>query len=139
MYQFHLFLFFLNLKLLSWLAFYIYIYIYIFFFLNKFIFVCIGSLLRRAGATLCWGMRASHCRGFSCCGTRAVGGWAQQLWCTGLGAPRHVGFFQTRDRTCVPCTGRRTPNHCATRQVPCIIFLLNNGGPVQRSALSFKN
>ena len=25
---------------------------------------------------------------------------------------------QTRDRTCVPCIGRRILNHCATREVP---------------------
>ena len=29
--------------------------------------------LRRAGATLCCGARASHCGGFSCCGARALG------------------------------------------------------------------
>ena len=26
----------------------------------------------------------------------------------------------TRDRTCVPCIGRRIPNHCSTREVPKI-------------------
>ena len=28
-----------------------------------------------------------------------------------------MGSSQTRDRTCVPCIGRRIPNHCATREV----------------------
>ena len=40
----------------------------------------------------------------------------------GLAAPRHVGSFQTRDWTCVPCIGRRILNHCATREVPDIVF-----------------
>ena len=46
-----------------------------------FIFGCIGSLLLRvgflqlwqAGATLCCSARASHCSGFSCCGSWALG------------------------------------------------------------------
>ena len=89
---------------------------------------------------------ASHCSGFSCCGARALGAWAsvvvacalqqlwlagsrvqaQQLWPTGLVAPRHVGSSQTRARTCVPCIGRRILNHCATREVlKTVIFLKN--------------
>ena len=50
------------------------------------------------------------------CGARAPDAQAQQLWCTGLVAPRHVGSSQTRARTRVPCIGRRTLNHCATRE-----------------------
>ena len=55
-------------------------------FLNKFIYIlfifgCIGSsllragflYLRRAGATLRCGARASSYGGFSCCGARALG------------------------------------------------------------------
>ncbi|XP_054943847.1 threonine--tRNA ligase 2, cytoplasmic isoform X2 [Physeter macrocephalus] len=30
--------------------------------------------------------------------------------------PRHVGSSQTGARTCVPCIGRQTLNHCATRE-----------------------
>ena len=33
-------------------------------------------------------------------------------------APRHVGSSQTRARTRVPCIGRQTLNHCATREAP---------------------
>ena len=52
--------------------------------LRLFFFGCIGSSLlragflqlRRAGATLRRGARASHCGGFSCCGTWALGMWA---------------------------------------------------------------
>ena len=40
------------------------------------------------------------------------------MWLTGLVAPRHVGSSQTRARTRVPCTGRQTLNHCATREAP---------------------
>ena len=38
----------------------------------------------------------------SSCGTQA-----QQLWCTGLVALQHVGSYQTRAQTRVPCIGRR--------------------------------
>ena len=38
------------------------------------------------------------------------------MWLTGLVAPQHVGSSQTRARTRVPCIGRQTPNHCATRE-----------------------
>ena len=49
--------------------------------LSFFLFGCIGSSLlragflwlRRVGATLCCGARASHCGGFSCCGAWALG------------------------------------------------------------------
>ena len=60
--------------------------------------------------------------GFSSCST-----WAQQLWHTGLVAPQHVGSSRTRDRTHVPCIGRRILNHCPIREVPgqhrILIFL----------------
>ena len=62
------------------------------------------------------------------CGARALGTRAQQLWLTGLVAPRHVGSFLTRARTHVPCIGRRILNHCATREVPHpFLFLLSLG------------
>ena len=100
------------------------------FFLNYlfylFIFGCVGSSflcegflqLQRVGATLHRGARASHCRGLSCCGAQAPDAQAQQLWLTGPVAPQHVGSSQTRTGTRVPCLGRRTPNHCATREAP---------------------
>ena len=43
--------------------------------------------------------------GFSSCGP------------VGLVAPRHVGSSRTRDRTCVPCTGRWILSHWTTREV----------------------
>ena len=57
--------------------------------------------------------------GFSTCGV-----WAQQLWCTGLVAPRHVGSSRTRARTHVLCIGRRILNHWATREAQSQLFLL---------------
>ena len=58
---------------------------FFFFFINLFIFGCVGSLflcegflwLRRAGATLHRGARASHYRGLSCCGAQAPDAQAQ--------------------------------------------------------------
>ena len=44
------------------------------------------------------------------------------LWLTGPAAPRQVGSSQTRARICVPCIGRQIPNHCATREAPCMIL-----------------
>ena len=46
---------------------------------------CTGFLqLRRAGATLRCGARASHCGGFSCCGAWALGMWASGVVALGL-------------------------------------------------------
>ena len=41
----------------------------------------------------------------------------QESWYTGLPPPQHVGTFQTRDQTCVPCTGRQILIHCTTMEV----------------------
>ena len=57
-------------------------------------------------------------RGLSCCGAQAPDAQAQQLWLTGLVAPRPVGSSQTRARTRVPCISRQILNHCATREAP---------------------
>ena len=56
------------------------------------------------------------------CGAQAPDAQAQQLWLTGLVAPRHVGSSQARARTRVPCIGRQTLNHCATREAPIYFF-----------------
>ena len=106
--------------------FFIFLFFY-FYFLNfylLFIFGCVGSSflcegslqLRQAGATLHRGARASHHCSLSCCGAQAPDAQAQQLWPTGPAAPRHAGSSQTRARTRVPCIGRQTLNHCATRE-----------------------
>ena len=46
------------------------------------------------------------------------------MWLTGLVAPRHVGSSQTRARTRVPCIGRQTLNHCATREALYVLFYM---------------
>ena len=48
---------------------------------------------------------------------------AQYLWHTGLVTLRHVGSSWTRDRTCVPCTGRQILNHWAIREVLWFLHL----------------
>ena len=108
--------------------------LFFFFFFNfiyLFIYGCVGSSflcegflqLWQAGSTLHRGARASRYRGLSCCGAHAPDAQAQQLWLTGLVAPQHVGSSQTRARTPVPCIGRQTLNHCATREALFIRFL----------------
>ena len=67
-------------------------------------------------------MRASHCCGLSPCGAQAPDVQAQQPWIMGPAAPQHVGSSWTRARTRVPCIGRRTLNHCATREAPRPFF-----------------
>ena len=102
-----------------------------FFFFNLFIYGCVGSSFLREvflqlwqeGATLHHSVQASHYRGLSCFGAQAPDAQAQQLWLTGPVAPRHVGSSQTRARTRVPCIGRQTLNHCATREAH-MMFLL---------------
>ncbi|XP_059949924.1 BLOC-1-related complex subunit 8 isoform X1 [Mesoplodon densirostris] len=67
--------------------------------------------------------RASHCCGLSRCRAQAPDAQAQRPWLTGPAAPRHAGSSWTRARTCVPCIGRRTLNHCATREAQYPDFL----------------
>ena len=69
---------------------------------------CVGFSLQ--WPLLSWSTGSRHA-GFSSCGSRA-----QYLWHTGLVAPQHVGFSQTRVRTRVPCIGRQILNHCGTRE-----------------------
>ena len=104
---------------------------FFFFFkpLGLFIYGCVGSSflcegflqLQRAGATPHRGARASHYRSLSCCGAQAPEAQAQQVWLTGLVAPRHVGSSQTRARTRVPCISRQILNHCTTREAPVVV------------------
>ena len=110
--------------LISYLFYTQYKCVYMNYFIYLFIYGCVGFSflcegflqLWQAGATLHRGARASHHRGLSCCGAQAPDTQAQQLWLTGPVARRHVGSSQTRARTRVPCIGRQTLNHCATRE-----------------------
>ena len=112
------------------LHFFFFLINFIYLLLSLFFFGCVGSSflcegflqLRRAGATPHCGARASHYCCLSRCGAQAPAAQAQQLWLTGPVAPRHAGSSQTRARTRVPRTGRRTPNHCATREAPLALF-----------------
>ena len=103
-------------------------YLFIYLFWLCWVFVsCEGFLqLWQAGATLHRGAQAFHYRGLSCCGAQAPDVQARQLWLTGLVAPRHVGSSQTRARTRIPCIGRQILNHCATREAPRYVFLLQD-------------
>ena len=104
--------------------FFFFFLIFIYYLFIMFIFGCVGSSflcegfpqLRRVGATLHRGARASHHRGLSRCGAEVPDAQAQQLRLTGPVAPWHVASSQTRARTRVPCIGRQTLNHCATRE-----------------------
>ena len=93
---------------------------------------CVGFSLR--WLLLLWSM-GSRRVGLSSCGLWAQQPWltgsraqAQQLWPTALVALRCVGSSQTRARTCVPCIGRRIPNHCTTREVPRVLILNGYSG-----------
>ena len=105
-------------------------------------FGCVGSSLLCTGFLYLQRVWSSHCGGllrntgsrrvgFSSCAMWAQQLWlagsraqAQQLWCTGLVALWHVGSSRTRDQTPVPCVGRQILNHCATREVPGVVFFL---------------
>ena len=81
------------------------------------------SLVVASGATLRRSARAFHRHGLSCCGAQAPVAQAQWLWLTGPVAPRHMGSSQTRARTRVPCIGRQTLNHWASREALFHSFL----------------
>ena len=108
-----------------------------FLIIYLFIYGCVGSSFLsegflqpwQVGATLHRSARAFHCRGLPCCRAQAPDAQAQQLWRTGLVAPRHVGSSQTRAQTHVSCINRQTLNHCATREARhslLVEFLLRN-------------
>ena len=120
-----------------------FIYLFIYFWL-RWVFVAASglplvagsgdySLLRCSGFSLWWLLlsRSTGSRrvGLSSCGRWAQQLWlvgsraqAQQLWHTGPVAPRHVGSSRTRARARVPCSGKRIPNHCATREAPVCLL-----------------
>ena len=76
-----------------------------------------------------WGYSWLHCvaslaaeHGLSSCGywTLALGFSSCDAWA--LVAPGYLGSSQTRDQSCVPCIGRRTPIHHATREVLYLVI-----------------
>ena len=119
--------------------------LFIYFWLHwVFVAVCGLSLVAESGGhsslqcpgfSLRWLLllrsTGSRHAGVSSCGTRAQQLWlvgsrvqAQQLWHTGLVAPRHVGSSRTRARTRVPCVGRQVLNHCTTREALLLQILI---------------
>ena len=82
------------------------------------------SSLQCAGFSLWWLLllrsMGSRRAGFSSCGLWVLKRRFSSCGARGLVAPRHVGSSWIRDRTRVPCIGRRILNHCATREVPLI-------------------
>ena len=89
------------------------------------------------------GAQASHCGGFSC-EAQALGALAsavaacraQWLWHVGPVALQRVESSQTRDRTRVPCIGRRSVIHCTTKGSPFpSIFNLIPGLQASKSKL----
>ena len=68
-------------------------------------------------------MRASHCCGPSRCGAQAPDAQAQRPWLTGSATLRHVVSSRTGARTHVPRIGRRSVNHCTTREAPELYIL----------------
>ena len=107
------------------------VFIHLFLLINLFISGCVGSSLPCAGCSSLWcpgfSLRwllllqstGSRCVGFSSCGSRAV---ECRLSSCGTRAWRHVGSSQTRAGTRVPCIGRQILNHCATKEVPKVVF-----------------
>ena len=118
----------------------------IFFFLVSFYFWLHWALIAARGLSLIavsGGYSSLRCTGFSLrwlfflrsTGSRRTG--LQQLWLEGsraqaqqfrrplgLVAPRHVVTSRNRDRTHVPCIGRRILNHCAIREVQGILIFI---------------
>ena len=107
-----------------------FIYLFIFGYTGCSLLHAALRQLLRVGATLCCSAWAPHWGGFSCYGAQALehtgfnccGLWAHQLRLEGLVALQHVESSQTRNRTCVPCTGRLILNHWITRNVLITVF-----------------
>ena len=74
---------------------------------------CSWAFLRSTG---------SRSVGFRSCSSRLYTTQVQQLTQRGLVASWHVGSFQIRAQTCVPCTGSWILNHQTSREALIIFF-----------------
>ena len=115
-----IYLFFLNVHFLFFLNLLLFIYL----FWLCWVFISVRGLSPVAASG---GHSSSRCAGLPLSQplllrSKAPDAQAQQLWLTGLVAPRHVGSSQTRARTRVPCIGRWTLNHCATREAQSLFY-----------------
>ena len=102
-----------------------YFILFIYFWL-PWVFIAAGGLSLVAVSR---GYSLLRCAGFSL-------QWLLLLWSTGsrrvssvvvahgLSCSAACGIFPDQGSNPVPCTGRRIPNHCATRKVPGIEFLI---------------
>ena len=90
--------------------------------ISFFIFDCTGSSLlcagffyfQQAGATLRWGVQASHCSSFSCGKARALGAWASVVVVQELSCSVACGIFPIKLMS--PALARGF--HCTSREVP---------------------
>ena len=117
---------------------YLFILFYCLFLAALGLYFCVWTTLQlqRTGFSLGWLLllrstdsRSSDSRNFSSCGSRAQQLWlavsralAQQLCCTGLVVPWHMGSFWTRDGTCVPGIGRWILNHWTIKEALCCVL-----------------
>ena len=69
-------------------------------------------------------VRGISCGGFSCCRARLWGTQASVFVGYGLVALWHVESSWTRDRTCVPCIGRRFLYHWPPGKSQCFRMFL---------------
>ena len=97
-----------------------------------FSFGCAGPFFAARGLSLGAASRnyTNCCAGFSLLQllllqSTSFGAQAQYLCCLSLVAPRHMVSSQTRDQTCVPCTGRWILYHWTTREVSLSGFQLS--------------
>ena len=85
--------------------------------------IAVASLVAEHGLQACGLQQLQHAVSvLVACGLSSCGSQAQQLWHTGLFAPRHVGSSRIRDQTRVPCIGRseerRVGKECRSRWSP---------------------
>ena len=127
---------------------FIFIPFFLFFkLINLFVFIfgCVGSSLLCTGflqsasqsnsSQQCMGFPLSWLLLLQSTGSRRVAEHRlqarelQYLWHAdsvvvvhGLSCSAACGIFRVRDRTCVPCIGRRILNHCSTREAVFLFF-----------------
>ena len=92
---------------------YVSVFIYLSNLCPRWGFVAVPGLVPRCGE---WALLSSEMRRLLITPLLWKHSW-QEAWTTGSLASGRVGSSQTRDRTCVPCTGGWILSHCTTREV----------------------
>ena len=72
------------------------------------------------------GLQYLWCRSLVAYRVWLQGAWALVLVVPELSRSQHAESLQTRERTRVPCIGRRIPIHCVTRKIPHVPFTNDN-------------